>query len=154
MTETKPNNLARISIAHGVHEAILLALHLVASHDNKQIAYVNNTSGSNLLRAVEVCSEPWVKSKERMERFHYQRITNLKDLVQLVESNDYDIVIVESIDSILHEPLTDAYEEQNRLLHNIINAQVDFLFLDDWNYLDRYYLRETIGNSVKRQKTA
>lgn len=153
MTKTKRNSIGRISITRGVHEAILLAFHLVATYDDKQIVYVNNTSGSNLLRAVEACSEPWVKSKERMKNFHYRRVLDLKDLVKLVESKVYELVIVERIDSILHEPLTDAYEEQNRDLHHIMNTKVDFLFLDDWDYLDRYYIRETVGSTVKRQRT-
>lgn len=152
MTEDKTSYLVRISINHGIQEAILLALQFVAPYDDKQIAYVNNTSGSHLLRAVEACPEPWVKSKQRMENFHYQRVINLRDIVQLIKSKDYDIVIIESIDSILNEPLTDAYEEQNRDLHHIMNLNVHLLFLDDWDYLDRYYLRETIGSKTKRQK--
>ena len=133
-------SMIRLSVSNGVHNAILRALDIVAPGPETRVAYVNSTSASNLLRAVESSAQPWVRSRECMEQFHYHRVDGLREMETLL--GDYDIVVVERIDVILQELLGDTYEEHNRALHRVLGSGVAFVFLDDWEFLDRYYHRD------------
>lgn len=146
---TEKCHMIRISVQKGLLHAIDLALQVVAPYSNKKIAYVNNTSGSGLIRAVEASHEPWVSCPQRMQRFEYLRVSNLQELELLLDS--YHVVVIERIDEILQESLAALYEEQNRALHCVMAREVHFVFLDDWEYLDKYYMRE-LYESAKRRK--
>lgn len=145
--------MTRVSVADGTHHAILQVLDLVAAYIDQPIAYINSTSASGLLRAVELSLQRWVKSKERMESFHYHRVNNLKELEDILKKKVYGVVVLERLDVILLEVLTETYEEQNRLLHQVMSSGTKFLFLDDWEYLDRYYYREVYRDRTKQRKT-
>lgn len=87
-----------------------------------------------------------------MRQFHYHRVVNLKELIDLVQSKEYDLMIIEGLDHILREPQTGSYDEQNRKLHHLMISSVEFIFLDDWKYIDRYYLRDVYIEAQKRQR--
>lgn len=145
--------MTRVSVNCGTHHAILQALDIVADYPNSPIAYINSTSASGLLRAVELTLQPWVKSQERMESFQYHRVNNLRELENLLRKNKYEVVILERLDIILLELLTDTYEEQNRCLHLILSCGVTILFLDDWEFVDKYFYREVYRDQIKKRRT-
>ncbi|WPK27732.1 hypothetical protein PUMCH_005129 [Australozyma saopauloensis] len=134
--------MVRIPTTQGLHASQIRVLDLVAPYTEQNIVYVNCTSASGLLRAVEASSQKWVQSQERMERFHYHRVNGICELAKLLEKNEFDVVILERTDEILRGSGAELYEEQNHALHRALATDAEYVFLDDWEYLDRYYHRD------------
>lgn len=110
---------------------------------NHKIVYINNSTPGALRKAISESREAWVANLEMMKAFHYERVTSLAELLALLEQH-YDLVIIEHLDHIVQEPSDLDYPTQNKVLAEVLAKADGAIFIDDWDYLRRYYLFEEL----------
>lgn len=139
------SRMYHLSPQHG----IVLCIHVVFQQvstlpPGQTVVYINNSTPGGLRKALAESQEPWVKDVERMKAFHYERVTSLTSVLEVLDQN-HDLVIIEQLDRIVQEPTDLDYKMQNRLLAEILRRAHQGIFIDDWNYLRRYYVLEDLG---------
>lgn len=119
-----------------IHRVFLLVSGMGA---NEKVLYVNNSTPGALRRALSESREQWITSAERMKNFQYERVNSLDALLGLLEKN-HDLVVIEHLDRIVLEPTDNDYATRNKKLADILLKADGTVFIDDWEFLQRYYL--------------
>lgn len=132
--------LLHLSPANGIVPCVHEVFSIVQAKYSagKRIVYFNNTTSGPLRHALAESSQPWTKDENVMKQFEYERVSSVLDLAEKLRL-PADLVIVEHLDRIAHEPGSYTYAEQNWALAEVMKLVPDAVFIDDWPYLTRYY---------------
>lgn len=137
--------LFRLSPKDGIIPCIHAVFQLVGRCDSScRIVYVNNSTPGPLRKALGESKEGWVSDPEMMKAFLYERVTSLLELLELLRQ-DYTMIIIEHLDTIVQEPSDKTYSELNQILAKIMQEANGAIFIDDWEYLLRYFIFEDIS---------
>lgn len=133
--------LAREGIVPCIHAVFRLVASLSTSH---RVVYINNTTPGPLKKALSASTEAWTSNPDMMKAFQYERVTCLAELAELLQQN-YDLVVIEHLDHIVQEPTDLDYAALNRLLVEVVARAGAAVFIDDWDFLQRYYPLERLA---------
>lgn len=128
-----------LSARDGIMTCIHRVFQEVACREEAQsILYVNNSTPGPLRKAISESRQPWTHDPEKLKNFHYERVNSLDALLALL-SQQFGLVIIEHLDLIASEPTDDDYATRNRKLADVITQAQNAIFIDDWDFLQRYY---------------
>lgn len=135
----KDLRMYHLSAREGIMTCIHRVFEEVACREQAQtILYVNNSTPGPLRKAISESRQAWTNDPEKLKNFHYERVNSLDALLALL-AQQFDLVIIEHLDHIASEPTDDDYATRNRKLADVMTQGQNAIFIDDWDFLQRYY---------------
>lgn len=134
---------AHISTSGGLHKALHHAFELVQARPiSEPTHYYNCTSPETLRNVVARAPFPWTQTAEKLHHFHYEHVTDLLALHEKIAmlEDPSNLIIIERLDHIVLQPSGCEYYRQNEMLAATLRRMENVIFLDDWGYLERYYV--------------
>lgn len=105
----------------------------------QNIVYFNSTTSGPLRKALAGSSLLWTRDELALKAFSYERVSDIVQLHDMISLSHYDMVVVERLDNIVQESTSVSYSVQNKLLASVVSTVKCAIFIDDWEYLDKYY---------------